>query len=301
MKDRPTCIARSDQLNPSIAYPTQTGSTVTVWEDERDNGFTGTDIYIQSIDNATGASEWIGDVVNNDVVTDRFDGIAVCRSEQDQCNPRAAAYDGMGGVIVVWEDYRNDPSQTVADIYASRVILATGRPDPAWPVDGIAICQSGYHAERPRIVGTVDGAFITWIDYRNDPGSTPRDRDVFVQYIQSTTATWPPPPPTYWVQNGIQVATNTKPDQINPELDTDNIFVIDLLGNMTQGIVVTYQDNRYSGAYSGQPVWTVFANRIDANGVQMYSMGLPPWTADIPVGLSYEDQEYPASSLPASC
>jgi hypothetical protein len=291
MKDRPTCLSRNDQLNPSIAYPTQTGMTITVWEDERDDPLTGSDIYIQSIDNATGVSEWIGDVVNNDVVTDRFDGIAVCRAEQDQRNPRAA-YDGMGGVIVVWEDYRNDPIQSVADIYAQRIILATGRPDPTWPADGIAVCQTGFHAERPRIVGTVDGAFITWIDYRNDPGSSPRDRDVFVQYIQSTTASWPQPP-TNWVQNGIQVATNTKADQINPELDTDNILVLDLLGTMTQGVVVTYQDNRYTGAYSGLPVWTVFANRIDANGVQMYTMGVPPWIADAPAGPSYEHQEFP--------
>ncbi len=145
---RPKSLARNDQINPSIAYPTQTGATVSVWEDERDVELTGSDIYIQSIDNSVGVSQWIGDVINGDVVTDRFDGIAVCKAEFDQRNPRAV-YDGMGGVIVVWEDYRNDPLNTVADIYAQRIVIATGRPDPAWPIDGIPVCQTGFHNERP--------------------------------------------------------------------------------------------------------------------------------------------------------
>ncbi|MFZ1728764.1 MAG: hypothetical protein WBQ23_14720 [Bacteroidota bacterium] len=296
-KDRYVSIARNHQLNPAIAYPTQAGSTVTVWEDERDLDSLGSDIYIQSVDNGNGVSQWVGPnalvpgLGYNDIVTDRFDGIAVCKAEFDQRNPRAA-YDGMGGVIVVWEDYRNDPMNTVADIYAQRIVIATGRQDPAWPIDGIPVCQTGSHNERPRIVGTVDGAFITWIDYRNDPGTTPRDRDVFVQYIQSATASWPPPP-TNWVANGICVPTNQRADQTNPELDSDNIFTLDILGQLTQGVVVTYQDDRYIGNYSGLPVWTVFANRIDANGVQMYTMGTPPWTADVAAGPSNENQEYP--------
>ncbi|MBE0642490.1 MAG: hypothetical protein IH600_00240 [Bacteroidetes bacterium] len=289
-KDRGISMARENQVNPSIAYPTRTDITTTVWEDERDPQ-NGKDIFIATFDNFTGTNLWVWDAYLPDVVKDRYDGVPVCRAEFDQRNPRVA-YDGMGGVIVTWEDYRNDPTMTTADIYAMRIDLATGQPDPNWPIDGIPVCQTGFHAERPRIVGTVDGAFITWIDYRNDPGYPPYNRDIFVQYIQSATAACPPYP-TNWVQNGIPVPTNTNPDQINPELDTDNILVLDLLGNMTQGVVVTYQDDRYSGAYSGQPVWTVFANRIDANGVQMYTVGPPPWSADIPVSPSYEHQEYP--------
>ena len=292
-KDRYTSIAVNDQLNPSVALPTQPDYTVSVWEDERHFGLTGSDIFIQQIDNKTGVGRWIGPRAYIppfgylDVVTERFDGIAVCTATGDQRNPRAA-YDGMNGVVVTWEDYRNG----ICEVYAQRIDIATGRPDPNWPADGIAVCQTGFRAERPRIVGTVDGAFITWIDDRNDSGSPPYNRDVFVQYIQSATATWPPAP-TNWVQDGIPVPTNTDPDQLNPELDTDNILALDLLGNMTQGVVVAYQDDRFNSNFSGQPVWTVFANRIDANGVQMYNAGTPPWRADIPAAPSYENQEYP--------
>jgi hypothetical protein len=95
----------------------------------------------------------------------------------------------------------------------------------------------------------MDGAFITWIDHRNSIG-TPANRDVYVQYIKSATATFPPLP-TSWVANGISVSANPQHDQINPELDLDNIITLDLLGQMTQGVVITYQDDRYLGATSG--------------------------------------------------
>lgn len=296
MKDRYIAMAVLDQLNPSVAHPTASDYTVTVWEDERHADVRGADIYIQKISNETGVSQWVADPLGGtygpwDVVTERFDGIPVCTAVEDQRNPRAA-YDGMNGVIVVWEDYRNDPTMAVAEIYAQRIDLATGKPDPAWPVNGVAVCQTGYHAERPRIAGTVDGAYMTWVDYRNDPGYAPRDRDIYVQYINSATATWPPAP-TNWTANGIPVATNQPPDQINPELAVDNIFTLDLLGNLTQGVVVTYQDDRYPGATFGTPVWSVFANRIDANGVQMYTAGVPPFQADVAAGSSFENQELP--------
>jgi hypothetical protein len=268
-KDRYISIAREHQLNPSVAQPTLTGMTVTVWEDQR-NSATGSDIYIQRLDNTTGVPSWIATPIGVDAVTDRFDGMAVCRADHDQRNPRAA-YDGMNGVIVVWEDYRNDPSQQFAEIWAQRIDLQTGLPDAAWPLDGIPVCQTGYHAERPRIAGTMDGAFITWIDHRNSIG-TPANRDVYVQYIKSATATFPPLP-TSWVANGISVSANPQHDQINPELDLDNIITLDLLGQMTQGVVITYQDDRYLGATSGLPVWTVFVNRISADGNQLYTFG----------------------------
>ncbi|MCB2203503.1 T9SS type A sorting domain-containing protein [bacterium] len=296
-KDRYTSIAVNDQLNPSVAKPTNVDYTISVWEDERNIDESGSDIYIQRIDNQTGVSKWIADPVSGglygpwDVVTDRFDGIPVCTEVGDQRNPRAA-YDGMNGVIVVWEDYRNDPSATIADIYAQRIDLSTGRPDPAWSPNGIIVCQTGAHAERPRIAGTVDGAFITWIDYRNDPGFAPRDRDVFLQYINSASATFPSAP-TNWTVNGIPVAMNQPPDQYNPELAVDNIFTLDMLGNLTQGIVVTYQDDRYQSATYGTPVWSVFANRIDANGMQKYTTGIPPYQGDVAAGPSYESQEFP--------
>jgi hypothetical protein len=290
-KDRYVSIAKENQLKPAIARPTKLDVTVVVFEDERHASDRGSDIYIQCINNTTGLNLWIAWDNPSDLVTERFDGIAVCTAERDQRNPQAA-YDGMDGVIVTWEDYRDELNGSMADIYAQRFELSTGKRDPNWPLDGIPICQLDAHAERPRIVGTNDGAYITWIDHRNNLIGQPTNRDVFVQYVKSATASYPPPP-TAWVQNGLSVATNLDPDQINPELDVDNIWSLDLLGDVTQGVIVTYQDNRLFGATFGTPVWTVYANRIDADGTQLYNAGPPPWTADVAVSPSYEHQEYP--------
>jgi hypothetical protein len=296
MKDNPISLAAHDQRNPSIATPSQVDFTVVVWEDDRHAATNGADIYIQRISNETGIPQWIGEKLGTpgqpyDVVTERFDGIPVCRAENDQRTPRAA-YDGMDGVIVTWEDFRNDPSGAIADIYALRFELSTGRPDPNWPVDGIPVCQTGFHAERPRIAGTVDGAYIVWIDHRSNQTPPPINRDVYVQYIQSATASWPPAP-TLWVADGVSVPVLRNPDQVNPEPAVDNIFTIDMLGSFTQGVIVTYQDNRYNSAANGTPAWTVFANRISADGIQMYTAGVPPAGHDVPVAPSHENQTMP--------
>jgi hypothetical protein len=292
MKDRPICVARGDQGIPSVAQPTRSDVVVTVWEDRREEGARGSDIFIQLVDAESGIPRWVGPrgyisgVGYADVVTDRFDGIAVCTAPGDQLSPRAA-YDGMGGVIVTWEDYRNDANGLVGDIYAQRFELSTGRHDPNWPADGIAICQTGYHSERPRIVGTDNGAFITWIDHRNSAGSQPPVRDVRLQYIHSATATFPPPP-TSWVQDGILVPWLPDPDQINPELDVDHIPLPDGLGGLAQGVVLTWQDARDFGG-PGSAMWRVMASRIGADGNRLYAA---PY--DMPVTqLAPGDQEYP--------
>jgi hypothetical protein len=280
-KDRSISMAQLDQLKPSIARPSRQDEFVAVWECEQ-SAATGADIYIQLMDSKLGIPQWIGPrtdykgLGNFDVVKNRFDGIAVCTAVFAQRNPRAA-YDNMGGVIIVWEDYRNDPDELVADIYCQRFELSTGRRDPGWPVDGVPVCQTGAHNERPRIVGTDDGAYITWIDYRNDPGVQPRNRDVYLQYMQSATATYAP----NWQPNGIPVPVMNDPDQINPELDVDNIPTPD-----GQGVVVTYQDGRDYPL--GGAMWRVMANHIDALGNQLYFNGDVPVTATAP-----GDQEFP--------
>ncbi|MCZ7557954.1 MAG: T9SS type A sorting domain-containing protein [Bacteroidia bacterium] len=165
----------------------------------------------------------------------------------------------------------------MADIYCQRFELSTGRRDPGWPVNGVPVCQTGTHNERPRIVGTDDGAFITWIDYRNDPGVQPRNRDVYLQYMQSATAN----PAPGWAQNGIPVSTMSDPDQINPELDVDNIPTPD-----GQGVVVTYQDARDYAL--GGAMWRVMVNHIGANTNQLYLNGDRPVTLNAP-----GNQEFP--------
>ncbi len=170
-KDRYVTLARNEQNTASIAKPDTSAFVVVVWQDLRDS-LEGYDIYAQMIETVNGLAVW-----------SPIDGVPVCTVSGNQVNPRAA-YDTLGGVIITWEDYRNG----VAEIYAHRIDLATGRLDPNWSSnpDGKPVCAGTWHpALRPKIAGDPDGAYITWTDYRNEKPPTYVERDVYVQYLKS--------------------------------------------------------------------------------------------------------------------
>lgn len=265
-KDRYVTLAEKDQTNPSVARPSNSSYTVVVWEDQRSGN---RDIYVQKIDNTSGLALW-----------EVIDGSPVCVAPYDQRNPRAA-YDSLGGIIITWEDFRKD--QNKADIYAMRIDVSTGNPDPMWPIDGMAICSQPTHEERPRIVGNGDGAFITWIDWRNNLG--PTNRDVYAQYVLSNATI----AVGTWVPDGIPVSALTAPDQINQEIASDFIWRPDPFLLPKTGFVVVYQDNRNTSSSTGQQCWTIYSNNIDASGVRQYT-GI-----DVAVGMApfIEGQENP--------
>lgn len=229
-------LAGGDQKNPSIAKPAKTDFTVIVWEDYSSGGES--NIYAQLIENTHGIAVW-----------NPIDGIPVCTAQGEQRNPRAA-YDEMGGVIITWEDYRNDPAGLRSEIYAQRIIIATGIPDLNWSTNGNPVCAgTGYKADRPRIVGTTDGAYITWNDYRLP------SRNVYIQYILSSTGQWPIGGANVWVQNGIKVSNMLRAPARNSELVLDNVLPP---GIGKSGVVITYEVNL--------EVWQVHATNIDATG-----------------------------------
>ena len=158
--------ALHDQTHPSVADPALDSIvtyTIIVWEDERNGD---KDIYAQKIDNATGVALWAPD------------GVPVCTAANDQRNPRAAC-DSSGGVIITWEDCRNDAQNVDALIYATRLIRFTGEADQRWTANGNVVCAQGAPCLRPRIVGTSDGAFIVWTDARRGQYY----RNAFLQYL----------------------------------------------------------------------------------------------------------------------
>ncbi|PLX26059.1 MAG: hypothetical protein C0600_11265 [Ignavibacteria bacterium] len=245
-----------DQLNPQLARPAQADFTVIVWEDER-NGEK--DIYAQMIDNASGLPLW-----------KPYDGVPVCTAVGVQRNP-VAGHDSLGGVIIAWEDYRtSSPApvtiHTVSEIYAHRLLLGDGSCDPVWDPTpgGIAITTNTNAIARDvRIAGTPDGAFITWTDYRNSSGyPLYTNKDVYLQYILSQTATWPAG--GSWVANGINVAAPPETyDQEHPDI------VLDFARrNNKYGVLVVYEDNR-TGPLQ------IRADNIDATGANVHGSDLP--------------------------
>ena len=144
------CTATKDQQAPTIASDGAAGAIVT-WHDRRD-GVYDSNIYAQRVD-AGGIRLWLGN------------GVALCNAGGSQEYPRIVS-DGVGGAIVVWEDYRNG---LATDIYAQRV-NASGSPQ--WEANGIALCIAAYEQHDPMIApDDAGGAIVTWEDYRTpDPG-----------------------------------------------------------------------------------------------------------------------------------
>lgn len=87
-------------------------------------------------------------------------GNPICRAPGAQTDVTVLA-DGAGGSYVVWRDERRGPG--ISDLYASRVD-ADGSLHAGWPVDGLALAQSG-GVGRPWPVVTASGALmVEWLD-----------------------------------------------------------------------------------------------------------------------------------------
>ncbi|MBI5169861.1 MAG: T9SS type A sorting domain-containing protein [Candidatus Eisenbacteria bacterium] len=102
-------------------------------------------------------------VLANGTVDSRWPatGRVVCAAAGSQSDPRLAS-DLAGGIVVGWTDDRAGNG----DVYAARV-LADGSLDPAWPVNGRAVCT----ADSSQILRDVasdgrGGAGLLWADGR---------------------------------------------------------------------------------------------------------------------------------------
>jgi hypothetical protein len=179
------CTATGSQqfARPNLAntqsYPTiasdGAGGAIVTWQDARNAGTTGTDIYVQRV-NSSGAPQWT------------TNGVLLCNATGNQGSPTIVS-DGVGGAIVTWQDYR---SGSHYDIYAQRL---NGSGSAQWTSNGVAVCAATNTQESPTIVTDgARGAIITWQDFRN--GS---EYDVYAQRMDSTGT-------AQWVANGDTVS-----------------------------------------------------------------------------------------------
>ena len=100
-------------------------------------------------------------------------GRALCTAPLGQGNLDLVP-DGAGGAIVAWVDYRSG----FGDIYAQRV-SGNGVVDPAWPLDGRALCTAnGDQFGGLLVADGAGGAIVTWDDMRNSVHS-----DIYAQRV----------------------------------------------------------------------------------------------------------------------
>ncbi|OGF17990.1 MAG: hypothetical protein A2W00_15065 [Candidatus Eisenbacteria bacterium RBG_16_71_46] len=148
------CAASGMQIFSQMVSDGQ-GGAIVCWSDGRG---TDMDIYAQRVD-ATGATQWAAD------------GIPVCSAPGEQPESWNRSFslvpDGAGGAFVAWSDGRWG---TDNDVYVQH--LTPAGVDPAWPLDGGAVCNAA--GDQLDVTATADGAggvVIVWQDGRG-PSST---------------------------------------------------------------------------------------------------------------------------------
>ncbi len=213
------CTAIKDQFVPSLVTDGD-GGAIVAWYDLRLTN--NRDIYAQHVQ-SDGAVDPAWPV----------DGLVVCGATGDQTWPVIVS-DNAGGAIVAWEDHRVNE-----DVYAQHV-QAGGIVDPAWPVDGTAVCAAADDQFNLAIVTDgADGAIVAWQDYRSGT-----EYDVYAQRVQAGGAVDPA-----WPVNGRAVSNATNDQQI-PTAAADG----------AGGVIVTWFDLR-NGTHQD-----VYAQRVLANG-----------------------------------
>ncbi|MBL7073770.1 T9SS type A sorting domain-containing protein [candidate division KSB1 bacterium] len=172
----PVCDFIGNQDHPKL-IPDGSGGVYIVWHDQReDDG----DLYIQRMD-GSGFPQWPDG------------GIGLCTLPKKQQNPRLVP-DGAGGAIVIWHDNRNDPTNTLADIYAQRI-----SPDGTllWDTDGAPVCTADGDQIEARLRGDgFGGVVVAWEDERN--GGIPYN-DIYAQRLNTDGD-------TLWAADGILVS-----------------------------------------------------------------------------------------------
>jgi len=311
----PVVTAPSDQTNPAIV-PDGSGGTIIAWEDQRNGG----SIYAQHvlndgsvdpswpvngsllasgttsafvpavvIDGAGGAIVFWEDptthifaqrIRSNGVPDPAWGGSGVTVATTAVASKLLNAIsDRAGGAFVVWKDSRNGTSNT--DIYAMH--LTGAGVDPAWPANGLAVCNAALVQQAPVLcTDGSSGAIAVWADRR----TAANDYDLYAQHILINGTVDPG-----WPANGTAVVTRVAGQRL---YSTSNIFYIDMESSDNQaeavipdgsgGCLITWTDGNTAASQD------IYVHHLLSNGAVD-----PTWTAGgvavctdpAPQGLSY--------------
>ncbi len=220
----PFDTTNSEQSRVKLA-PDGRGGAFLIWR----NSFNSTvDLCMQRID-SVGVPMWYPD-----------SGIALGTWANDQTNPQIISA-GQDTCIVVWEDFRNDPSNAGnEDVYAQKVTGDTNLVR-VWNTNGVAVCMQNYNQREIRLTNDgLNGCVIVWLDERpNMYGSAEApNEDVYAQYLNSEGI-------PQWMGNGMPIAAQ-------PGSQT---FITANVNN--NRIMLAWIDSR-KGSY---PIYTIILNR----------------------------------------
>jgi hypothetical protein len=190
------------EQNYQDVYPDNSGGAFIAWTDRRDS--IQIDIYAQRI-RANGTA-----VFQNN-------GIPICLAPESQFRPELVT-DMKGGVIMVWNDFRNGPSAPFnIDIYGQRI---DSLGNIKWQVNGKNICDANLSQNNQKVISDGSyGAIVTWDDRRAGTSIY----DIYAQRVDSASN-------LLWGGDDVPISIasgNQYEPQITPTTDGAIIFFID--------------------------------------------------------------------------
>jgi len=212
----PICTFSFHQKTPEIASD-GAGGAIIVWLDER----SGDNIYAQRV-NASGTILWT------------TNGIPIC-SAPINLNYLRIISDGVGGAIVMWEDFRSGVDQ---DIYAQR-IDASGIT--LWPANGVPICTATDDQRFFELTSDgAGGAIAAWEDWRGG------NNKIYAQRINALGA-------VQWTTDGVLICAAGN-NQYSPAIASDE----------AGGAIIVWGDFRNENM-------DIYAQRINASGITQWT------------------------------
>lgn len=225
------------------------GGAFVAWTDYRHNENIG-EIYLQKI-SASGVVQWTanGLRVTNNVSRDDVQSL-LC-------------LDGLGGVIITW--HGEDSVAKTLQSYAQRY---NSNGTAQWAANGIVICTAaGFRASSSILSDGANGAFIFFIDSRNDPNGLNYDdfddndkdltnADIFGQRLNVNGA-------RLWSNEGSAIAT--APGNQNA------LLISKAIPDGSGNVILVFDDGRNDGGMFTN--YDIFAQKVNNNGV-------PQWAAN---------------------
>jgi hypothetical protein len=163
-------------------------------------------------------------------------GVAVTTPVYAQSAP-AIDLDGVGGVIVAWQDFRNANN----DIFAQRISAAGSL---LWGSGGLAVAVAAGPQTQPAIcTDDASGAYIAWTDGRTDPNG-----DIAYDHVYANGTLQFPSSSPY----GIVFGGGT---ELNPKVCRDG----------GGGMIIVWQSNGFGN-------FDIFAQRQNAAGASQWTL-----------------------------
>ena len=211
----PVSIGPGNHLFPKIVADGLGGAFIT-WNDNRAGSI---DVYAQLI-NSSGTNQWV------------LNGIAITNLVSSaEFNPDISL-DGLGGIIIAWEDQRSGTS----DVYAQRI---NSLGNEQWVSNGIAVCTSANGQTTPFLISDGSGGvIINWVD--NRVGST---LDIYGQKVNQSGI-------VQWATNGIVISNGANNQQTTT-----------MISDGSGGAIISWMDARSISDFD------IYIQNVCANGL----------------------------------